>query len=156
MSTASEEPSSDDNRELSELSAETRVILPAVTVLFAFLLTVPFAAKFDELGQVDRGAYFVAFMSTGLAIVLLIGESAYHRLIGHPYDKGRMVQTASHQTTGAIALLALALAAVVFLVTDVLYRDHVAVPVAIATLLTALGSWFGLPLARRLRRDRTR
>lgn len=72
------------NRELAELVGELRVILPGVTVLFAFLLTVPFAADFGRLGSGERVAYFVAFLATAFAIVLLLGESAYHRIHGHP------------------------------------------------------------------------
>jgi hypothetical protein len=37
------------NRELDELLGEVRVVLPAVTVLSAFLLTVPFTAQFEQL-----------------------------------------------------------------------------------------------------------
>lgn len=77
----------DLDRELDELLAELRVVLPGVTVLVAFLLTVPFTARFQDLGPFDRATYFTAFLATALAIVLLIGESAYHRLRGQPYDK---------------------------------------------------------------------
>lgn len=58
------------DRQVSELSGELRVILPAVTVLVAFLLTVPFASGFERLHGVERAGFFVAFISTGAAIVL--------------------------------------------------------------------------------------
>lgn len=108
---------------------------PASRGEFAFLLTVPFAAGFGGLDPVDRAAYFVAFLGTALAIVLLIGQSAYHRMRGHPYDKGLMLRTASRQAVAALALLAVALAAVVFLVADVVYDRRVATWTSLLVLL---------------------
>lgn len=90
-------------------------------------------------------------MSTSVAIVLLVGETDYDRLRGKPHDKGRMVRTASRRAVGALALLGGALTAVVFLVTDLLYRAPVAVPVAVGLFVLVVLTWFVLPLARRLR-----
>ncbi len=136
---------------LDELSGELRVVIPGATVLFAFLLTLPFASGFADLDAADRAAYFVAFLATALAVVLLLGESAYHRLRGHPYDKGRMLRTASRQAVAALGLLAVALTAVVFLVAGVVYDRRVALVTAALVLLTAVATWFALPLSRRLR-----
>jgi uncharacterized membrane protein len=135
---------------LDELSGELRVILPGATVLFAFLLTLPFAAGFPGLEAAARAAYFVAFLTTALAVILLLGESAYHRLRGHPYDKERMLRTASRQAVSALGLLAVALTAVVFLVADVVYDRGVALLAAAVVLLAAVITWFTLPLSRRL------
>ncbi len=44
--TAGEDGQERRARELAELLQELRVVLPGVQVLFAFLLTVPFAAGF--------------------------------------------------------------------------------------------------------------
>lgn len=79
------ENSEDEDREL-------RVVLPGVTALFAFLLTMPFSTGFSaSTPPPARAAFFVGFLATGVAIVLLVGESAYHRLIG----KARMLRTGS-------------------------------------------------------------
>lgn len=141
------------DRELDELLAETRVVLPGVTVLFAFLLTLPFVSNFQLAHARDRGAYFMAFISAALAMVLLIAQSAYHRLRGKPYDKARMLRTFTRQAISAIALLAIAMTSVVFLVTDMVYGGNAALPLAAAMFAFCLALWFGLPLARRLRGD---
>ena len=86
-------------------------------------------------------------------MILLIAQSAYHRLRGKPYNKSLMLRTAGRQAIAAIALLALVMAAVVFLVTDVLYPGFVALPLSSAVLVFALVTWFFLPLMRRARRD---
>lgn len=137
------------DRELSELSNEIRVVLPAVTVLFAFLLTVPFSARFNTADDVSRAAYFLAFLSSAASVVMLVGESAYHRLAGQPYDQARLMRTASRQAVAGIGLLAVALAAVVFLVTDVLFPSAVAVGVTAGTVLLAAATWLAPPLSRR-------
>lgn len=142
------------DRELDELTSELRMVIPGVTVLLAFLLTVPFASGFPSLSGTERGTYFVAFLSTALAVILLLGESAYHQIRGKPYDKGLLLKTASRQAVTAQVLLAVALGAVVFLVTDVLYGSLVSAAVTAGVSALTAATWFGLPLLRRARADR--
>ncbi len=146
----------DENRELQELLNELRVVLPGVTVLFAFLLSLPFTARFGSLSEAQRTAFFIAFLSTALAMVFLIGEVAYHRLRGHPYDKQQMIATTTRQAVAAVVLLGTALVAVVFLVTDVLYAGTAAVSLAGIVALLAGFAWFAIPLARRRRHGEDR
>ena len=140
------------DRELDEILGELRVVLPGVTVLFAFLLTVPFTGDFLEVDTVDRAAYFLAFISAAVSMVFLVGESAYHRIVGKPYDKARLTRTAGRQAVVGIAALAVALTAVVFLVGDVVYGSKVATGVATSVLALAIGVWFVFPLSRRVGR----
>ncbi|MDQ4100235.1 MAG: DUF6328 family protein [Chloroflexota bacterium] len=141
----------DEDRQLEELLGELRVVLPGTTVLFAFLLTLPFTGEFSGLTAAQRLSFFIAFLSTAGALILLTGETAYHRLAGKPYDKRRMLVTASRQTVAAVALLLVALPAVIFLVSDVVYRGAVAVPVTAAAFVLAASTWVVLPLMRRWR-----
>ncbi len=141
----------DEDRELQELLGEVRVVLPGVTVLFAFLLSLPFTARFSSLTGAQRGAFFVAFLSTAVAIVFLVGEVAYHRLRGHPYDKPQMIKTATRQTVTGVVLLGTALVAVIFLVTDVLYAGASPASVTSVVGLLAIVVWFAVPLSRRHR-----
>ena len=139
----------EEDRELSELIAELRVILPGVTVLFAFLLGLPFTARFAEVEAIERVAFFVGFLGSGASMVLLMGASAYHRVRGKPYDKARLIKTATRQTVAALTALLVSLTAVVFLVTRELYRVEVAISTSIATAAFASEVWLGLPLLRR-------
>ncbi len=141
----------DVDRELDEVVSELRVILPGVAVLFAFLLTIPFSSRFPELRDLDRAAYFVGFVSTAVALVCLVGESAYHRLRGKPYDKLVLVRTASHQAIAGIAFLGVALVAVVFLVSDLLFPGPLTIAVTLGVVALAVTLWFVLPLFHRLR-----
>ena len=52
------------NRELIQLLNELRVALPGVQVLFAFLLTVPFANGWTRTTDLQRDLYFVTLLLT--------------------------------------------------------------------------------------------
>src|SRR5947208_1171864 len=93
------------NRELIELLNELRVALPGVQVLFAFLLAVPFANGFPKLGKLDRDIFFVAFIATALATVLLIAPSSYHRLRWRQHDKERLLVISNGMPIAALDLV---------------------------------------------------
>jgi hypothetical protein len=135
------------NRELIELLNELRVALPGVQVMFAFLLTVPFTRGFPKLSAVDRDVYFAAFVSTALATALLIAPSSYHRLRFRQGDKKRMLFLSNKLAIAGMALLAIAIDCVVFVITDVIYGSPA---VALATGLVGLVFvllWYVLPFA---------
>jgi hypothetical protein len=141
--------SNDDrhDRELIELLNELRVALPGVQVLFAFLLTVPFANGFPRLSRFDRDIYFVAFIATAVSTVLLIAPSSYHRLRWRQHDKERMLVVSNILTIAGLAALAVAITAAVFMITDfVFHRTWASTFTAIVAALF-LVFWYGLPLA---------
>jgi Kef-type K+ transport system membrane component KefB len=134
------------NRELIELLNELRVALPGVQVLFAFLLAVPFANGFPKLGQLDRDIFFVAFIATALSTVCLIAPSSYHRLRWREHDKERMLVASNVLTIAGLALLAVAITAVVFVITDFLFHRAWAAVFTAIVALAFLVLWYGLPL----------
>lgn len=139
------------DRELIELLNELRVVLPGVQVLFAFLLTVPFTQRFNEVTDIQKDAYFASFLCAAVATVLLIAPSAYHRLQWRQRDKENMLVVANRLAIAGTVFLALAVTGSVFFVTDFLFG---ALATGIVTgLVAGLFTWFwyGLPLTRRLR-----
>ena len=142
------------DRELIELLNELRVVLPGVQVLFAFLLTVPFSNGFAKMTDLQRDVYFVAFITATIATVLLIAPSTYHRIQFRQGDKERMLFTANRLAIWGTGFLAIAIAASVFVITDVLF--HAAWAAAITALIAAFmfGMWYGLPLYRRAQEQR--
>ena len=137
------------NRELIELLNELRVALPGVQVLFAFLLTVPFSQGFHQVTRAQRGVYYGAFVSAALATALLIAPSSYHRIHFRRRDKERMLLTSNKLAISGMAFLALSVAGVVYLISDVLY--HVAVASVMTSVIAAsfVWFWYELPLSRR-------
>jgi len=137
------------DRELIELLNELRVARPGVQVLFAFLLAVPFANGWTRVTDFQRDVFFVAFLCTTTATMLLIAPSTYHRLRWREHDKEHMLTTANRLTIAGSGFLALAMIAVVLLITDLLFSLPWAV---LATALAAIGFswfWYGLALLRR-------
>jgi len=143
------------NRELIELLNELRVALPGVQVLFAFLLAVPFANGFPKLGKLDRDIFFAAFITTALSTVFLIAPSSYHRLRWRDHDKERMLRTSNVLTIVGLALLAVSITCVVFVITDFLFHRAWAAVFTALIVVAFLVLWYGLPFAALLR-DRRR
>ncbi|WP_427015825.1 DUF6328 family protein [Pseudarthrobacter sp. P1] len=146
-----DEDSEVQDRQLDELSGELRTIVPGVTVLFAFLLTVPFSERFAELQAVDHEVYMVSLLSAGGSLVLLLGESAYHSLRGKPYDKGLLIRTATRQAVAGLALLLVSLTSAVWYVTEAVFPGELAFATAGGLFALGLGTWLVLPLVRRWR-----
>ena len=140
------------NEELIELLNELRIALPGVQVLFAFLLAVPFANGWQRVTDFQRDVFFVAFLCTTAATILLIAPSIYHRLRWREHDKEHMLVTANRLTIAGSAFLALAIISAVLLITDLLFSLGWAI---LTTSLVAAGFlwfWYGLALLRRAER----
>jgi len=147
-----ETPKERADRELIELLNELRVAVPGVTVLFAFLLAVPFARGWTKVTTFQRDVFLVAFLATGVAVALLTAPSSYHRLRFREGNKERLVQIGNRLTIAGIAAFAVALEAVVLLVIDYVVSTDTAVAATVCFTVFVAGLWYGLPLYARLRR----
>ena len=131
-----------------ELLNELRVALPGVQILFAFLLTVPFAQGFQRTTAFQRELYYAVLIATVLSTVCLIAPTATHRLRFHRGDRAYIIEAANRFLIGGLVFLTLAILGAVVLITDYLF-DGGAVwvfPVLIAAVLVL--TWFVQPLAR--------
>jgi len=137
------------DRQLNELLQELRVILPGVQVLFAFLLTVPFSARFEDITDTQRGVYVGVLLGTALATVLLMAPTAVHRLRFRQRRKEEIVIMSHRFTIAGLAVLALAVAAAVFLITDVVYGRAGGLAAGLATLAATAVLWWLIPLSGR-------
>jgi hypothetical protein len=137
------------NRELIELLNELRVALPGVQVLFAFLLAVPFSQRFGQVTDLQRDAYMVALLSTLAGSVFLIAPSAYHRIRFRDRDKEALLRISNVFAIVGLALLAIGMTSVVFLVTDLLFEGVVTTVVTTLTAALFAAVWFVLPLVRK-------
>jgi uncharacterized protein DUF6328 len=141
------------NRELIELLNELRVALPGVQILFAFLLTVPFTQQFARATDLQRDVYFFTFLCAAASTALLIAPSAYHRLTWRQHDKEHLLKMSNALSIAGTVFLALAMAATVFVVTDVLFEATAAAFVAGATAAFYAWFWYVMPLLRRARAE---
>jgi uncharacterized protein DUF6328 len=146
---AGEDPQERTARELIELLQELRIILPGVQVLFAFLLTVPFAARFTELTAVQRYVFFGTLLCTAAATALLIAPSAHHRLLFRQGTREYRLRTGNVLTILGLAFLVPAMVGVVYVITDLMFGIGGAVVVTAVMAASLAGLWFVLPLLYR-------
>src|SRR6266699_6088093 len=106
-----------DDRNLAELLQELRVAGLGVQVLFGFLLSLPFTARFARLSHGQRELYLATLVLAAVATALLLGPVAYHRLVFRRGQKERLVHAASVMAITGLATVGLAVSAAVLLVT---------------------------------------
>jgi hypothetical protein len=136
------------DRQMLELLNELRVALPGVQILFAFLLTVPFARGFENVTSFQRDLYYGVLIATVLSTVCLIAPTATHRLRFHRGDRAYIIESANRFLIGGLVFLTLAILGAIVLITDYLFDGGVVwvFPVLVAVVL--LFTWFARPLLR--------
>jgi hypothetical protein len=139
------------DRELGELLQELRVVLPGVQVLFAFLLTVPFASRFTELTAGERGVFLAALICAAIASALLISPSAFHRILFREHDKEWLIVLTNRLAIAGTVFLAIAMTCALFLVAEVIYGSGFAAGAAAGVGGLFVVLWYAIPLARRTR-----
>jgi len=142
-------------RELGELLQEARVAMPGVQILFGFLLAVPFQARFADTTAFQKGVYLVTILLAAATTICFIAPAAYHRIQFRRHDKRHLIHVANNFLIAGLVFLALAMTSAFLLVSDFLFQD--ATTVAITTPLVAAFAWFwfGYPLMRRFRGERS-
>jgi hypothetical protein len=138
-------------QELVELLNELRVVLPGVQVLFAFLLTVPFSQRFQQLTSGERGVYFGALLLAATSSAFLIAPSTYARLTWRHRSKARVLKVANPLAIWGTVFLAAGIGCAVYLIGDVLYHSPWAAIAAGAVIFGIVVLWYGLPLYDRRR-----
>jgi O-antigen/teichoic acid export membrane protein len=138
------------DRNLNEMLQELRVAIPGVQVLFAFLLTVPFATGFKDVNNFQRDVYFATLICTAISAVLLMAPTAYHRLTFRYQQKRKLVFYSNRFAIAGLVFLALAILGALTFVTDYLFSTAATAVVAGLAIAAIAFFWFALPLRRRL------
>ena len=134
------------NRNWTELIQEIRATQTGVQILTGFLLTVPFSDKFDDLDDVQRTSFLLLLTSSVMTTALVLAPVAYHRILFRKQRRAWLVEAANQCARAGIAMLAVTLNGVLFLVFDLVVGRALAVAVAvIAAVLFAL-LWWVAPL----------
>jgi len=137
------------DRQMSELLSELRIALPGVQILFAFLLTAPFAQGFQRITDTQKTLFYATLLATAASLICLIAPSATHRMRFHKSDRAFIIESANKFLIAGLAFMGVAIVLAIAMVTDFLY-DHWIVwvaPSAIAVVLA--GVWFIRPALRR-------
>ena len=133
-------------RELAELLQELRIVLPGVQVLFAFLLTVPFSARFGSVTPLQQAVFFGTLVCTALSAGLLLAPSAHHRLLWRRQAREHRLRVANRLAIGGMGLLVVAMVGVMFVITDILFGSTAAAGATACVSGFFLYVWFLMPL----------
>ncbi len=136
-------------RELIELLQELRVVLPGVQVLFASLLTVPFAEGFEDVGPLQQKIFFGTLVCTVFLAGLLIAPSVHHRMLWRKQAREQRLQAANRLAIAGMVLLVPATVGTIFVVTDILFDSVLASLATAAVTAFFVYVWFVLPLRYR-------
>jgi predicted neutral ceramidase superfamily lipid hydrolase len=137
-------------RELIELLQELRVVLPGVQVLFAFLLTVPFSARFENVSPLQQTVFFATLVCTAISAALLIAPSVHHRVLWRQQAREHRLRVANRLAIAGVVLLVPGMVGAIFVITDILFGSTAA---AVGTaVITAffIYVWFVMPIWYRL------
>ena len=137
------------DRNLAELLQELRVAFTGVQILFAFLLSLAFTQRFEDLNDFDIAVYVVALLSTALATMVLIAPVSFHRIVFRRRQKAALVVVADRLLIVGLALLIPAISSAVLLILDVVLGRWQAVVGCSVTVLVGLLTWYALPLTIR-------
>ena len=152
-------PHSDDevDDQFRALMEGLRTTIPGVMVLFSFLLVLPLQASFGDISDPNTIVFYIAFASAALSSVLLIAPSVHQRVRGPITGIKRtswshVMYATKLAIAGTVAFL-VSIAAVVFLVSSLVFTDWLAIVATVIVAVTAAWAWFYLPLVRFNRDD---
>jgi Family of unknown function (DUF6328) len=137
------------DRNLSDLLQELRVALPGVQVLFAFLLTVPFTNRFDDLTGFQEKLYFGVLIAVALATVLLVAPTIGHRILFRRQQKEYIVTLSNNLALVGMFLLAVSMCGAIALISDFLFGAATAIVSTLVMAAAFVGFWFAGPIIRR-------
>jgi MFS family permease len=137
------------DRNFTELLQELRVAQTGVQILFAFLLTLPFSARFGDVTSVDRFAYVATLIATATATAFLIAPVSYHRRVFRQGRKPELVRMATALAQAGLAALLIAITGAVFLVLNVVTGIGAALGISATVAALYVILWYLLPMRGR-------
>ncbi|MEU3413282.1 MULTISPECIES: DUF6328 family protein [unclassified Streptomyces] len=139
------------DRMWGELIQEVRVAQTGVQILFGFLLTVVFQAKYARLADTDQTIYIVTVVMGACATGALIGPVSLHRLVSGHRVKPRAVRLASRMTLVGLALLLATMTSSLLLILRVATHNGYVPYLVSAVVAWYVLCWYVLPLWARRR-----
>lgn len=116
-----------------------------VQILAGFLLTIPFAPRFESLPDSRKVVYAVVLCAAMLATFMLMTPVALHRALFHRGERPWLVEAADVAARMGLAALAVANVGALWLILDFIANTYLASAVAGALGLAVLFAWVILP-----------
>ncbi|MGH3314119.1 MAG: DUF6328 family protein [Streptomyces sp.] len=151
-----EEPWERVNRQWNEILQETRVAQTGVQILFGFLLSVAFTARFTNLAAFDRTVYVMTVILAAGATGALIAPVSIHRFLSGQRMKDEVVEVAGRLMMCGMVLLALTVGSTLLLILHVVLSSLLAEILVGLVMVWFVCCWYVLPAWLRNRSDRKR
>lgn len=139
------------DRNFGELLQELRVAQAGVQILFAFLLSLAFQSRFDDVDTFQMNVYLVTLLSAALAAICFTGPVAAHRVLFRRGVKDYLVRYSTRLAVAGLVFLAITVIGGVLLVVDVLTTRPVAFSIAGGLVLVGFVLWVVMPVRMRRR-----
>jgi hypothetical protein len=140
---------------VEQLLTEARLIIPGGQALFGFQLIAMLTAGFDKLPPASQLVHTAALCFTALNVIVLMAPAALHRLSFGGEDAEAFLHLGSALLIAAPMLLALAVAAELYVVFDkVLVNSFLASIAGLGGWLVMTTFWYIIPLALKTNHDR--
>jgi uncharacterized membrane protein YbhN (UPF0104 family) len=141
------------DRNWNELLQELRVSQTGVQLLTAFLLSLPFQQRFQQVTHLDKVIYLIVVGLSLLSTGLLLAPVSIHRRVFRRHERPELVRVGNWLAQAGLVTLNLALAGVATLIFGVTEGRTVGFIVGAITLVVLGSLWFVTPLW--LRRQRS-
>lgn len=151
MADGTEDDKERRNRQLDQLLQETRVVMPGVQFLFAFLLAVAFQQGFAKTTDFQRDVFLATILCSAGAALCFIAPAAWHRILFEQQDKRHIIKVANRFVICGVGFLALAMTLALILVCDYVFDSTTAAIVPAVVGPAFAWFWFVAPLLRRAR-----
>lgn len=133
------------DRHWNELLQELRLAQTGTQILFAFLLSIAFQAKFQESDSFTHTVYSATLIASALAVGLFLAPVSFHRIVYQRRLRDRMLPIASRMAAAGLLFLVLAMAGGVMLALDVVLSRTMAVLIAVVVFAWFLVFWYAVP-----------
>ena len=137
------------HRNWSSLLQELRVTQTGVQLLTGFLLTLPFQARFAQLGDDLHTVYLMTVACSLAATVLLVAPVAMHRLLFRRHRLNTVVAVSHRCAYAGLLLLGTALTGVAIVVFGAVLGTTAAAVAGVLTAVAMLIAWVAFPLWKR-------
>lgn len=136
-------------RNYADLLQELRVVQTGNQILFAFLLTVAFSARFSDTTAEQRYVYVGTLTAAAIATALIMAPVSHHRLLFRMGAKPHVVRMAARLAMWGLVFVMIALSGALFLAVDFVMGNTWAALITAGIVAFHLVVWYAIPLRRR-------
>jgi hypothetical protein len=144
-----DEEGNDIGTRVETFLGEFRMIIPALAAILGFQLMVAFQQSFQDLGQAEQVATFLALSCTTVAFLLLLMPASYHRFTWEFEETEEFLRFSRRSIGAAFVFMPWVLALTLYVQAVQAFGSRpLGAAIGVASLALAVGFWWAVPMAR--------